>query len=58
MLILGWDFSEKNEHDTLIVMRSERGNKMEVINTFYDQDAHDIYKMLTKKSSLEKKYEA
>ena len=48
-LVIGWNFSEENERDTLIVMQGGRDNKMKVINVFYDQDAHDIYEMLTEK---------
>lgn len=48
-LVIGWDFSEENKRDTLIVMQGGRDNKMKVINVFYDQDAHDIYEMLTEK---------
>lgn len=57
-LVIGWDFSEENERDTLIVMRGGRDNKMKVVNAFYDQDAHDIYEMLTEKNVSEEKYEA
>ena len=48
-LVIGWDFSEENKRDTLIVMQGGRDNGMKVINVFYDQDAHDIYEMLTEK---------
>lgn len=48
-LVIGWDFSEENVRDTLIVMQGGRDNRMRVINVFYDQDACDIYEMLTKK---------
>lgn len=48
-LVIGWDFSEENVRDTLIVMQGGRDNRMKVINVFYDQDARDIYEMLTKK---------
>lgn len=48
-LVIGWDFSEENVRDTLIIMQGGRDNRMKVINVFYDQDARDIYEMLTKK---------
>lgn len=48
-LVIGWDFSEENARDTLIIMQGGRDNRMRVINVFYDQDARDIYEMLTKK---------
>lgn len=48
-LVIGWDFSEENARDTLIIMQGGRDNMMRVINVFYDQDARDIYEMLTKK---------
>lgn len=52
-LVIGWDFSEENGRDTLIVMRGGRDNKMKVVNAFYDQDAHDIYELLTVKKENE-----
>lgn len=48
-LVIGWDFSKENLHDTLIIMQGGRDNRMKIINVFYNQDARDIYEMLTKK---------
>lgn len=48
-LVIGWDFSEENVRDTLIIMQGDRNNRMKIINVFYDQDARDIYEMLIEK---------
>lgn len=50
-LVIGWDFTkgEGHDRDALVVMQGDRNNKMKVINAFYNEDAHDIYKRLTEK---------
>lgn len=48
-LVIGWDFSKGNNRDTLIVMQGGRENKMKVVNAFYNEDAHAMWKMLTGK---------
>ena len=44
--VIGWSFSKDNQRDTLIIMQGGRDDRMKVINAFYDEDAHDIYKKL------------
>lgn len=49
--VIGYDFSKGEGHvrDTLVVMQGGQGVQMKVINAFYDEEAHDIFDMLTKK---------
>lgn len=48
--IIGWDFSEDNEHKVLIVMQG--GNLQhpaKIINAFYGEEALWMYGQLTRK---------
>ena len=49
--VIGYDFSKGEGHvrDTLVVMQWDRNNRAKVINAFYDEEARDIFDMLTKK---------
>lgn len=47
--IIGWDFSEENERDVLIVMQGgQMGLPTKIINAFYDEEAHLMYERLTR----------
>lgn len=48
---VGYDFSKGEGHvrDTLVVMQWDRNDTMKVVNAFYDEEAHDIFNLLTRK---------
>ena len=48
-LIIGYDFSEGNSRKALVVLRYDSNGKMKAVNTFYDEEAIDIYNKLTSK---------
>lgn len=52
-LVIGWDFSEGNQRDALVVMQGGRDNQMKAVSAFYNEDAHAVYDLLTGKRTLE-----
>lgn len=46
--IIGWDFSQGNERDVLIVMQGgQMGLPTKIVSAFYDEEAHQMYERLT-----------
>ena len=48
-LIIGYDFSEGKSRKALVVLRYDSNGKMKAVNSFYDEEAIDIYNKLTSK---------
>ncbi len=44
-ILVGWSFSDK-DHGVLIVGK-QNGGKTDIINAFQDEEAKEIYKLLT-----------
>ena len=52
-IIIGVDFSNKNDIDTMVVGRIRNDQSIDIINAFQGDEARELYeKLVTNKSSL------
>lgn len=55
-IIIGVDFSNKNDIDTMVVGRIRNNQSIDIINVFQGDEARELYeKLITNKSSLSMK---
>ena len=52
-LLVGFDFTNGEDHGVLIVGRKNKGELVDVVNAFQDEEAKRIYDILTTKTILE-----
>ena len=52
-LLVGVDFTNGKDHGVLIVGRKNKGELVDVVNAFQDEEAKRIYDILTTKTILE-----
>ena len=46
-LLVGFDFTNGKDHDVLIVGRKNKGELVDIVNAFQDEEAKRIYDILT-----------
>lgn len=50
VLLVGFDFTNGKDHSVLIVGRKNKGELVDVVNAFQDEEAKRIYDILTAKN--------
>lgn len=49
-LLVGFDFTNGKDHGVLIVGRKNKGELVDIVNAFQDEEAKRIYDILTTKN--------